>query len=133
MITGAVAGAGLWGMNALHASAVRALGQDVKLAQQAGDIQNLILLEGRYEKDSFINLSDPEKLKDYIDKWSKTRARLRARIGRGHQRNPRIADKCRQHHAECAPEAGHPHAQFSSAAVAQDLPRQNPGSSLALS
>lgn len=76
MITAAVAGAGLWGMNALHFAAARALGQDVKLAQQAGDIQNLILLERRYEKDAFINLSDPEKLKGYADKWNEARTRL---------------------------------------------------------
>lgn len=75
-ITAAVAGAGLWGMNALHAAAGRALGQDVKLAQQAGDIQNLILQERRYEKDAFINLSDPEKLKEYASKWNEARSRL---------------------------------------------------------
>ena len=75
-ITAAVAGAGLWGMNALHAAASRALGQDVKLAQQAGDIQNLILLARRYEKDTFINLSETEKLKEYESKWTETRARL---------------------------------------------------------
>ena len=33
--------------------------------------------------------------------------RLGARVGGRHQRDPWIADKCRQHHGKCAAEAGH--------------------------
>jgi methyl-accepting chemotaxis protein len=81
-ITAAIAGAGWWGMAALHAAAGRALGGDVRLAQQAGEIQMLVLLERRYEKDAFINLADAEKLSEYAAKWHDTRVRLAKAIDR---------------------------------------------------
>ena len=83
-ITAGIAGAGWWSVTALHASASRALGQDVKLAQQAGDIQSLVLLERRYEKDAFINLADADKLAGYTRKWSDARARLAKAIEQVH-------------------------------------------------
>ncbi len=42
----------------------------------------------------------------------KTLPGLRARIGRRHQRDARIAGKCRQHHAKCAAKAGDPEAEL---------------------
>ena len=62
IIAAAVAGAGWWGIVVLHGAATRALAHDVKLAQVAGHIQQLVLLERRYEKDAFISLSDADKL-----------------------------------------------------------------------
>jgi methyl-accepting chemotaxis protein len=72
----AVAAAGLWGLNAMAATSQRVLAQDVQLALQAGDIQNLVLLERRYEKDALINLADAEKRGEYAKKWGATRVKL---------------------------------------------------------
>ncbi|HJW12332.1 MAG TPA: hypothetical protein VJ598_11120, partial [Albitalea sp.] len=58
----AVAAAGMWGINSLFAIATRVLEQDIRLAQQASEIQNLVLQERRYEKDAYINLGEADKL-----------------------------------------------------------------------
>ena len=80
VIAAAIAGAGWWGIGALHGAATRALAHDVKLAQVAGSIQILVLLERRYEKDAFINLSDADKLRDYDAKWHQVNSRLSTAI-----------------------------------------------------
>ena len=72
----AVAGAGLWGLGAVSNASQHALAQDVQLAQQALEIQTLVLLERRYEKDAFINLAEPDKRVAYVKKWTETRARM---------------------------------------------------------
>ncbi|HEX3140997.1 MAG TPA: methyl-accepting chemotaxis protein [Rhizobacter sp.] len=72
----AVAATGLWGLDAMSSTTQRAIAQDVELAQQSADIQTLVLLERRYEKDAFINFSDASKRDDYLKKWQKTRARM---------------------------------------------------------
>ncbi|WP_280151635.1 methyl-accepting chemotaxis protein [Piscinibacter sp. XHJ-5] len=76
VISAAIAGAGWWGVDSLHTAASRALVHDVKLAQEASDIQMLVLLERRYEKDALINLGDAEKLTEYTGKWQDVRTRL---------------------------------------------------------
>ncbi|MBL0729346.1 methyl-accepting chemotaxis protein [Piscinibacter sp. HJYY11] len=72
----AVVGAGLWGLHAVSNASQRALAQDVQLAQQALEIQTLVLLERRYEKDSFITLADEGRREEYVKKWNATRARM---------------------------------------------------------
>ena len=72
----AVAGAGLWGLGAVSNASQHALAQDVQLAQQALEIQTLVLLERRYEKDAFINLAEADKRVAYVKKWTETRARM---------------------------------------------------------
>jgi methyl-accepting chemotaxis protein len=67
---------GLWGLNALSSTSQRVLSQDVRLAQQSSDIQILVLLERRYEKDALISMADAVKLDEYMKKWSSTRAKL---------------------------------------------------------
>ena len=42
----------------------------------------------------------------------KSLPRLRARIGRRHERHARIRGKCRQHHGKCAAQAGHAEAEL---------------------
>lgn len=71
-----VAGAGLWGLDSLFRITTHALAQDVALAQRAGDIRTLVLLERRFEKDAFINLADAAKLAGYVKKWQDVRAKL---------------------------------------------------------
>jgi methyl-accepting chemotaxis protein len=71
-----VAGAGIWGLAALHAITTRALAQDVGLAQHAAEIQTLVLQERRFEKDAFLNLAETDKLADYTKKWQAVRGRL---------------------------------------------------------
>ncbi len=72
----AVAGAGLWGLNAVSSTSQRVLAQDMQLAQQALEIQTLVLLERRYEKDAFIMMAEADKREGYVKKWSATRTRL---------------------------------------------------------
>ncbi|HJW10689.1 MAG TPA: methyl-accepting chemotaxis protein [Albitalea sp.] len=72
----AVAAAGMWGINSLFAISTRVLEQDIRLAQTASDIQNLVLQERRYEKDAYINLGEADKLASYTAKWQGARAKL---------------------------------------------------------
>jgi methyl-accepting chemotaxis protein len=72
----AVTATGLWGLNAVSSTSQRVLAQDMQLAQQALDIQTLVLLERRYEKDAFIAMADEAKREEYIKKWSATRTRM---------------------------------------------------------
>ncbi|HSW05698.1 methyl-accepting chemotaxis protein [Aquabacterium sp.] len=76
VLTAAVAASGLLGLNGLYGIASRVLTQDVELATQARDIQNLILQARRFEKDALINLTEPEKLGNYLKKWQGARTKL---------------------------------------------------------
>jgi len=73
--------AGLWGLNALHGMTRQTLGQDVALAQQAADLQILVLQERRFEKDTFINVADADKRNGYVQKWKDAGTRLQAALG----------------------------------------------------
>ncbi len=72
----AVATTGMWGINSLSAMSNRVLTQDIRLAQQASEIQNLVLQERRFEKDAYINLGDADKLVSYTKKWKDAQAKL---------------------------------------------------------
>jgi len=72
----AVAAAGLWGLSSVSNTTQRALKQDVKLAEHAAEIQNLILLARRFEKDTFINIADAARRDDYVKRWQANRAKL---------------------------------------------------------
>ncbi|MGY4831375.1 methyl-accepting chemotaxis protein [Sphaerotilaceae bacterium SBD11-9] len=71
-----VAASGLWGLSSMASTSQRVLAQDVELAQQASDIQTLVLLERRYEKDTLINIGDAAKRDGYMAKWDSTRVKL---------------------------------------------------------
>src|SRR5882762_3076373 len=71
-----VAGAGMWGLNSLFGITSHVLSQDVRLAQRADEIQNLVLQERRFEKDAFINMDNAEKLASYVKKWQGVRSKL---------------------------------------------------------
>jgi methyl-accepting chemotaxis protein len=73
--------AGLWGLSALHSMTRQTLEQDVALAQQAADLQVLVLQERRFEKDAFIAIGDAEKREGYVKKWKDAGAKLQAALG----------------------------------------------------
>src|SRR5271166_4552091 len=72
----ACAGVGVIGQNMLYKTAYHAATNDVQLAQRAAKIDQLVLTERRFEKDSSINMSDSEKLASYKQKWDVGRAAL---------------------------------------------------------
>jgi len=76
----AIAGAGLWGQAALYDLSRQALEQDVRIAGHAAEIRALVLLERRYEKDSFINFGQADALSAYARKWESTRDQLTATL-----------------------------------------------------
>ncbi len=75
-VMAAIAGAGLWGQAALYELTRHALEEEVRIAGHAAEIRALVLLERRYEKDSFINLAQPDALAAYAQKWQATRDQL---------------------------------------------------------
>jgi methyl-accepting chemotaxis protein len=58
------------------------ISQDLELAQQASDIQNLVLTLRRYEKDALIMLADATRREDYVKKWNDNRARMSELLSR---------------------------------------------------
>jgi len=78
----ACAGVGIIGQHMLYKTAYHAATNDVQLAQSAAKIDLLVLTERRFEKDSFINMSDSEKLASYKQKWDVSRASLTDEIAK---------------------------------------------------
>ena len=77
----ACAAVGTFGTNALFSKSRNLIETDLKLAQQAILIDNLILNERRYEKDTLINIGDQKALDSYDDKWRDTQTDLSKAIG----------------------------------------------------
>jgi methyl-accepting chemotaxis protein len=80
LLTTTIAGTGLWGQTALFHLAQHALEQEVRLASQAAEMRSLVLLERRYEKDSFIHIGSTEALATYGKRWRETLASLHTTI-----------------------------------------------------
>jgi methyl-accepting chemotaxis protein len=74
-------GVGLVGLQQIYSSANRAVQVDVRRAEAASQIKILILTARRYEKDSFINLDQPEKHHAYIKKWQANFEALQTQLG----------------------------------------------------
>ena len=72
----ACAAVGIFGTNSLFGKSRSLIEDDLKVAQQAILIDNLILNERRYEKDTLINLNDQKALDSYDDKWRDTQTDL---------------------------------------------------------
>ncbi|HWS69835.1 MAG TPA: methyl-accepting chemotaxis protein [Steroidobacteraceae bacterium] len=70
------AGIGAFGIQALFTNAHRAITNDVKLAQTASVIGQLILNERRFEKDVFINIGDAAVRASYKKKWDAAKSSL---------------------------------------------------------
>jgi methyl-accepting chemotaxis protein len=80
-----VAGVGIWGLTSLSGITSQVLSQDIRLAQRADEIQNLVLQERRFEKDSFINLADADKLASYEKKWQAAHDKMIQALGETRQ------------------------------------------------
>jgi methyl-accepting chemotaxis protein len=80
IILAALAGTGMWGLNALYGMARQTLEQDVALAQYASELQILELQERRFEKDSFINMADADQRAGYVKKWKAAGEKLHATL-----------------------------------------------------
>jgi len=72
----ACAAIGIFGTNALFSKSRNLIEHDLKLAQQAILIDNLILTERRYEKDTLINIGDQKALNSFDDSWRDTQTDL---------------------------------------------------------
>ncbi|SFH87949.1 methyl-accepting chemotaxis protein [Modicisalibacter xianhensis] len=68
--------AGWLGLSTVRNIAHHVLETDVSLALNASEVQRLALEERRYEKDSFINIDNAEKVRAYQEKWLNTREKL---------------------------------------------------------
>jgi methyl-accepting chemotaxis protein len=87
LMMAAIAGAGMWGLNALYGMTRQTLETDVALAQHAADLQILVLQERRFEKDSFINLADADKRNGYVKKWKDAGTKLLATLDKARALN----------------------------------------------
>jgi methyl-accepting chemotaxis protein len=65
----ALAGSGYWGLTNVTQTAESILTVDVAAADTSGQVQATTLNLRRYEKDYFLNLSDPGKRSEYLAKW----------------------------------------------------------------
>ncbi|MFC0337620.1 methyl-accepting chemotaxis protein [Kushneria avicenniae] len=79
---------GLLGLGNMKATADRAINTDAMLAQNALNVQRLALEERRFEKDSFINIAEPDKVASYYEKWEGSRESLRQTLADGQQIAP---------------------------------------------
>lgn len=77
--------AGLVGITATKNTAQNTLETDVALASNAAEIQRLALLARRFEKDTFINIEDRERVVDYQQRWAKTIEDIEAAFQSGEQ------------------------------------------------
>ncbi|MFV8783829.1 methyl-accepting chemotaxis protein [Microbulbifer sp. SA54] len=76
-------GVGLFSLSSFKNTAEEALSVNAAVALNAQEIQILALEERRFEKDVFINISKPEKVQSYFERWQDTGARLDAALQRG--------------------------------------------------
>ncbi|MGC3874517.1 methyl-accepting chemotaxis protein [Halomonas sp. GXIMD04776] len=72
----AAIGVGLYGLQAVKNTADKALDMDAAIALNASLVQRLALQERRYEKDTFINIDNVDKVLSYREKWDKVRLEL---------------------------------------------------------
>ncbi|MBI5259915.1 MAG: MCP four helix bundle domain-containing protein [Burkholderiales bacterium] len=85
MVTVGITVAGVWGTNALFGTSRQVVTQDMALATQAAEIRNLVLQARRFEKDAFINLGEPDKLKGYLAKWQQAAQQMEQALTQARQ------------------------------------------------
>nr|WP_298413253.1 methyl-accepting chemotaxis protein [uncultured Halomonas sp.] len=71
-----IVGVGLYGLHDMKNTADKALDIDTAIALNASSIQRLALQARRYEKDTFINIDNADKVLSYREKWDETRTQL---------------------------------------------------------
>lgn len=76
----AVAGTGYWGVKEVEHTTDTMLRTEGKLAEHSARARANILGMRRYEKDMFLNLTDPKKVEEYYGKWSSEAGKTGERI-----------------------------------------------------
>ncbi|MGZ5248999.1 MAG: hypothetical protein ACXWIQ_02100 [Caldimonas sp.] len=71
----------------------RSFEHDVELSQDAAQITRLLLEERRFEKDSFLNISNRDQIASYAKKWDESRAALAEAIARTRTLDLRDSDR----------------------------------------
>jgi len=74
------AGVGYWGMSSVATVATHVVRVDVVKADASAMMEVATLELRRFEKDYFINIGDPSKQSEYLDKWVQARETLRGEI-----------------------------------------------------
>src|SRR5215831_14395682 len=87
--------AGYWGMDAIGNETLDMLRTDAKLERASGRAQTATLELRRFEKDTFLNLADAQKMDDYLAKWNAQREELAARLQEIDKSSVRKEDKDR--------------------------------------
>ncbi len=75
-----VALTGYWGLSNLSERVTEGLEHDGEYSASAAQVLASTLGLRRFEKDTFINIGNPEKRSEYVSKWRKEEERLRAAI-----------------------------------------------------
>lgn len=81
--------AGILGITATRNTAHTALNMDVALASNAAEIQRLALQARRFEKDTFINIENRDRVADYQQRWRATIDDIEAAFQEGSQTSDR--------------------------------------------
>src|SRR5215472_13095852 len=87
------AGAGYWGMQAVSNETLDMLHTDAKLEQASSRGQISTLELRRFEKDTFLNLADPQTMNSYLAKWNEQREQLNQRLEEIDKHSTRKEDK----------------------------------------
>ncbi|HEX9024330.1 MAG TPA: methyl-accepting chemotaxis protein [Geobacteraceae bacterium] len=80
LLLAAVAATGWWGVKTLTGTTVTMLRGDAQIAKNAARARADVLELRRFEKDIFINIDNPEKVKEYYAKWNEAREKVAQRI-----------------------------------------------------
>jgi methyl-accepting chemotaxis protein len=75
-----VAATGYWGTMATHAVTLEVLEVDAAITEQSQRARALTLELRRFEKDFFLNVGDPTKQAEYLEKWQDDRAQLEEKL-----------------------------------------------------
>lgn len=89
------AGSGYWGMEAISNETLDMLHTDAKLERASSRAQTATLELRRFEKDTFLNLNNPQQMDSYITKWNDQREQLAARLEEIEKTSTRKEDKDR--------------------------------------
>src|SRR5215472_7554893 len=72
----AVALSGYWGLEGITAETLKVLNGDAKLVTLSARVKSTTLELRRYEKDTELNMDDPQVRNDYVIKWRDQRQKL---------------------------------------------------------
>ncbi|GFO56826.1 methyl-accepting chemotaxis protein [Geomonas sp. Red276] len=75
-----VVATGYWGVNEGTDQTVTMLRGDATIAEHAARARSNILGLRRFEKDIYLNIDDPQKRKEYLQKWQEQHEHLNARL-----------------------------------------------------